>query len=610
MKISHFVLFLSWVLVLAGFPPSRALGGPPVVETQDEAEPIYLDRATLSRLRLKMRGMDPRATLAGLYPTLRDGRAPEGESSLRILDLEFKVLDMLSLKQGASDGMELGPPVPAKALLVVMQDDDEGMAERMVDLFLFTVGPMGKLMVEKTEIDRSDGAGSSPYRLQSLLLADASHALLVGGVQQGSPFVSVYGLVQEEELALHELLLISPLGQKPKISISVHRSSGFFDLDLEYIDLNDPDEQGGIQRKRKSFCFDGMAYELCADRVLGGRPEPGSLASFSGPRCHPPGLRIKSITALPGDVSMASCSRVELRGKLALLSMMDGLLIFDVSNTRRPRLVAHAAQRDMSRMVLDGSCAFLLSDSGRAAAELLVYNLARAEKPKLVSRNPLTEEGVHTLAAAGQRLWLAGESLNLYEVDGLCGVRHLAKLAPMDEETGFEHVAALGRQLFVLDEATGGLMAIGHGPSLGLRVLQRIRPAEDEDWSEIQSFAQRLWLKSRSSYVVYGYLGSSQLSPLGRIGSICDQCAGTSRSTLCLSDGDFEWIDMVGGGGPPRLRMESTDAEDAPKARPGETPTESFLDALLSHGLQAGTTDGRHLYLVVEDQGLVILEGC
>ncbi|MBW2702807.1 MAG: hypothetical protein JRF33_18450 [Deltaproteobacteria bacterium] len=353
-----------------------------------------------------------------------------------------------------------------------------------------------------------------------------------------------------------------------------------------------------------------MAYELCADRVLGGRPEPGSLASFGGQRCHPPGLRIKSITALPGDESMASCSRVELRGNLALLSMRDGLLIFDISNARRPRLVAHAAQRDMNRMVLDGSCAFLLSNSGREEPELLVFNLARVEKPKLVSRNSLQEERVDTLAAAERRLWLAGESLNLYEVDGLCRVRHLAKLEPRDEETGFEHVAALGRQLFVLDEGTGELMAIGHGPSLGLRVLQRIRPAEDEEWSGIQSFARRLWLKSHSSFVVYGYLGSSQLSPLGRIGSVCDQCAGTNRSTLCLSDGDFEWIDMVGGGGPPRLRMESTDAEDAPKPKPSENPTESFLDALLSHGLQAGTTDGRHLYLVVEDQGLVILEGC
>jgi len=290
--------------------------------------------------------------------------------------------------------------------------------------------------------------------------------------------------------------------------------------------------------------------------------------------------------------------------------MRDGLLIFDISNARRPRLVAHAAQRDMNRMVLDGSCAFLLSNSGREEPELLVFNLARVEKPKLVSRNSLQEERVDTLAAAERRLWLAGESLNLYEVDGLCRVRHLAKLEPRDEETGFEHVAALGRQLFVLDEGTGELMAIGHGPSLGLRVLQRIRPAEDEEWSGIQSFARRLWLKSHSSFVVYGYLGSSQLSPLGRIGSVCDQCAGTNRSTLCLSDGDFEWIDMVGGGGPPRLRMESTDAEDAPKPKPSENPTESFLDALLSHGLQAGTTDGRHLYLVVEDQGLVILEGC
>ncbi|MBW2703232.1 MAG: hypothetical protein JRF33_20625, partial [Deltaproteobacteria bacterium] len=191
MKTSHFVLFLSWVLVLAGFPPSRALGGPPVVETQDEAEPIYLDRATLSRLRLKMRGMDPKATLAALYPTLLVGSPPPGEGWPTIVDVEFLALNMLALKQSENDGMEVGPPVSAKALLVVMQVDEEDVAERMVDLFLFTVGPMGKRMVEKTEIDRSDGAGSSPYRLQSLLLADASHALLVGGVQQGIPFVSV-----------------------------------------------------------------------------------------------------------------------------------------------------------------------------------------------------------------------------------------------------------------------------------------------------------------------------------------------------------------------------------------------------------------------------------
>ena len=572
--------------------------------SQEEAEPVYLDPATLGRLRLKMRGMDPRAVLARLYPTLQDGRSPEGEGWPQILDLHVKVLDMLFLKQSEADGLEVGPAVPAKAMLVVMQVDDAEVAERMVDLFVLTTGPMGKRMVTRIEIDRSDGGGSAPYKLQSLLLADASHALLVGGAQQGLPFVSVYGLVQEEELALWELLLVSPLGQKPALSISVHRSAGLFDLDLEHSDLDDPDEQGGIQRTRKSFCYDGMAYELCAERVLADRAEPGSLASFAGPRCHRPGLRIKSITPLPGN-EMDSCSRMELRGNQALLSMGDGLLIFDVSNPSRPRLLSHAAQPDMSRMVVDGSCAFLLSNSGKEQPELLVYNVALAEKPRLVSRNSLEEERVDTLAAAGQRLWLVGESLKLYEVNGLCRVHHLAKLAPRDEETGFEHVAALGRQLFVLDEGKDELMAIGYGPSLGLRVLQRIRPAEDEEWSGIQALAQRLWLKSHSSYVVYGYSGSSQLSPLGRIGSVGEQCAGTTRSTLCLSDDDFEWIDMLGGG-TPRLRMESTETESPS----GEVTTTSFLEALLGNSLQAGTTDGRHLFFVVENQGLVILEGC